>query len=409
MEVHLYKRSSNGKPLEWEIRMNETGSTGIGILYGAVGGTTHTEVVQVTMQTAIKEFNSRIDAKRKEGYKSIEELWDNAPKQALFNSDAELFHYLNTYLPRYNESSNGATLPMLAKTLETNKPFEKYGVFRGQWKINGERCLVGAVKSDDDLFTPIRLTFHSRTGTEWFLPHMEEYLLKVLPQELLDMMVEEGAKLDGELYLPGYKINEINHFIKNPTAPQHKLLQYWLYDIAVEAMSYHDRRFVLNEQFEASPYDKFFRDENEHLNNKTQLIYLPELEISDFNSAVTIRDRFIDLGFEGLILRNPNEEYDFGARRVGHMYKFKKILDGLFEIIDIIPEGKKRENLGKFVLRNDINNSTFECTYNAPHDVQESILVNKQSYIGKKVKVAYRERSGIEQVPFHAKGIAIIN
>ena len=90
------------------------------------------------------------------------------------------------------------------------------------------------------------------------------------------------------------------------------------------------------------------------------------------------------------------------------MYKFKKILDGKFEIIDIVPEGKKRSNLGKFVLRNDINDALFECTYNASHTEQEYILAHKKDHIGKYVKVEYRERSGVDEVPFHAKGISII-
>ena len=91
------------------------------------------------------------------------------------------------------------------------------------------------------------------------------------------------------------------------------------------------------------------------------------------------------------------------------MLKFKKKEDGLFVIIDIIPEGTKRANLGKFILMNDINHTLFECTYNAPHQAQEEILINKDKYIGKKVLVEYRERSGVNQVPFHAKGVKIIN
>lgn len=404
MNVTLYKRSSNGEPLEWTIKMNETGSTGIGLLYGKVGGTTHMNTIEVTMQTAIKEFNSRIDAKRKEGYKYIEELYDNAPR---YLEGQSLYHYLNTYLPKYNESSNGATLPMLAKTLEDNRPFEKYGSLRGQWKINGERCIVGAIRNDGDMFKPISLTFHSRTGTEWKLPYLEEYLLDILPDEIMEMMLDEGAKLDGELYLPGYKINEINHFIKNPSAKQHKELQYWLYDIAVEAMPYHDRRLALEYNFDEYSGVRFIGKED-HFNNTSPLVFLPEIVICDFNSAAVIRDNYIDLGFEGLILRNPNEEYDFGARRVGHMYKFKKILDGKFEIVDIVPEGKKRSNLGKFVLRNDINNALFECTYNAPHGDQEFLLIHREDFIGCKVKVEYRERSGVDQVPFHAKAINVL-
>lgn len=408
IQVNLYKRNSNGEPVEWWIRSSDKGDTGLGIGYGKVGYRTHLETVDVTMQSCKKEFESRIAAKKKEGYKELQEIYDNAPQNL---DDKALYNFLDTYLPKFNNSSNGASLAMLAKTLEDNKPFEKYGMLRGQWKINGERCIVGARQDTEDMFNPIKLTFHSRTGTEWKLPYLEGYLLTVIPKDMLDMMIEEGAQLDGELYLPGYNINEINHFIKNPTAPQHKLLQYWLYDFAMESMKYDYRRMILSEnfgQYSDNDYTPKFNSKNDHLNNKQGLIYLPEMIVGDYNSAIAVRDNFIDLGFEGLILRNPEAEYDFGARRVGHMYKFKKILDGKFQIVDIVPEGKKRQNLGKFVLKNDINDSTFECTYNAPHGDQEFILIHRDTFIGKYVKVEYRERSGVEQVPFHAKAISIL-
>ena len=91
------------------------------------------------------------------------------------------------------------------------------------------------------------------------------------------------------------------------------------------------------------------------------------------------------------------------------MYKFKRVFDGIFKIIDIIPEGKKRSNLCKFILRNDINDATFECTLNAPQAEQERILVSKNSYIGNYLAyVEYRERSGVRQVPFHAKIVKLV-
>ena len=123
--------------------------------------------------------------------------------------------------------------------------------------------------------------------------------------------------------------------------------------------------------------------------------------------AIGMRDYFIGLGFEGLVIREKSAEYQFGGRRNNSMLKFKKKEDGLFEIIDIVPEGVKRANLGKFVLRNDINDELFECTYNASHSAQEEILINKSKYIGKKVLVEYRERSGVNQLPFHAKAVKI--
>lgn len=406
MLTELFKRNANGEPIFWSIDHDDTGTELI-INHGKVAnGQGHTEVITVTMASGLsREINSRIEEKRKAGYKSLYELFDNAPIEIINPSDK--LHYLNTYLPKFNGSSTGNVLPMLAKTLENNRPFTKYQ-FAGQWKINGVRCLVGAKNDPTDMFNPIRLTFQSREGESWELPYLEEILLNVLDKhkDILDMMIEDGAKLDGEIYYPGLKISEINHLVKNSSDYRHRNLQYWIYDIAVENIICRTRTEILLDNFDE--YVKEFKSKNEHLNNTDNIVLLPTfVGIDNLEDAVSYRDRFIDLGFEGLILRNINIEYGFGARRVDYMYKFKKIEDGLFDIVDIVPEGKKRVDLCKLILRNDITSDLFECTLNAPHSVQKEILANKAKYINKKAFVEYRERSGVTQVPFHAKAIKI--
>lgn len=131
---------------------------------------------------------------------------------------------------------------MLAKVLKDNKPFDKRS-YLGQYKINGVRCIVGAEQTND-MFNPVRLTYRSREGTDWTskLTWMDEVILPAIKDDLLDAMIEEGACLDGELYIPGYKVNDINSFVKNEKLPQHLLLQYWCYDIAIDNMSYEARR-----------------------------------------------------------------------------------------------------------------------------------------------------------------------
>ena len=132
---------------------------------------------------------------------------------------------------------------MLCKTLENNNPFIK-NAYRGQWKINGLRCLIGAIKVNG-LFKNYELTFQSREGTKWHLPELETNLSSMLNTTLVDFLIASGAKLDGEIYLPGYYINDNNSIEKNPTMPQHKLLQFWCYDIAVEDICYVQRRELL--------------------------------------------------------------------------------------------------------------------------------------------------------------------
>lgn len=407
--ITLYKRNAQGKPLFWSIGRNIMSyvQSPIVVKYGLVGKEGRTEYI-TTHRKIDDEIESQIKAKRKEGYKELKDLYDNAPVELQNNIKSQnyLYEYLNTYLPKFNTHNDGAFIPMLCKTLEDNKPFEK-GSYFGQWKINGERCIITATL-EQGLFELVKLHYRSREGVDWTdkLSYLDDILLPCIPQDIIDMMIEEGVGLDGELYLPGYGINEINSFIKNTELPQHYKLQYWLYDICIENMSAMKRQDLLNEHF--YPYTRMFKSKDSHLNNKNVLNHLPFDGVQDINDAILKRDNYISLGFEGLVIRKSDAEYQFGGRRNNSMLKFKKKLDGLFTIIDIVPEGRKRANLGKFILKNDINDATFECTYNAPHAVQEEILANKSKYIGKTVLVEYRERSGITQVPFHAKGIRIV-
>ena len=410
--ITLYKRNAAGKPLVWS---GEEKDGRLEIRYGLVGGTMHVENIVVTKKN-VNELQSRVNAKRKEGYKELSELKDSLSDDAIkiaenaytqLNDAKPLIYVLNTYLPKYSTTSEGFVLPMLAKVLEDNKPFEKYGTMLGQWKIDGLRCIIGATDKSDDLFNPITLTYHSRTGEDWTnkMCWMNEILLPKISKELLDMMVEEGACLDGELYLPGYSVNDINSFVKNIQLAQHYKLQYWCYDICCENMSAETRRKFRTEQFVVPAID--FKTKEEHLNNKEQLVILPTVDVINLDYAIFRRNSFIDLGFEGLILRNPSAEYQFGKRNQA-MFKFKKVDDGKFIIVDITSE-HKRSDLPLFVCRNDINDELFECSINKPQDVQREMLIHKEKYIGKYMQVEFRARSGVNQVPFHARGINIVD
>lgn len=393
----LYKRNAKGDPILWQI---EKANDGYKVSYGAVCGHIHEEVINGKLVKA-NEIESRIKAKRKEGYKELSELKDSGPVE--IKDNIALINYLYTYLPKNNTTDDGFTLPMLAKVLKDNKPFDKRK-YLGQYKINGVRCIIGAVKVDD-LFNPIRLTYRSREGTDWTpkLTWMDEVIKPEIKDDLLDAMLEEGACLDGELYLPGYKVNDINSFVKNEKLPQHYQLQYWCYDIAIDNMSYDARRKFRTENINRICYT--FDTYEQHLNNKSKLILLPDVAICDIDDATRFRDKFISLGFEGLIVRDISSAYQFGARNLA-MLKYKRVDDAKFKIVDVVPEGV-RTTLCKFVLRNDINDELFEATGNFDHSRQEYILKHKEDFIGKLATCEYRERSGKKDVPFHCKLVNI--
>lgn len=398
----LYKRNHSGKPIFWEI--TDLGNA-VKVRYGLVGTSGHVETY-TTNRLVSDEIKSAIAAKRKSGYKSLEDIYDNAPKH--IDNELNLNNYLNLYLPKDNTDDNGNFIPMLCKTLEDNKPFVK-GSYFGQWKINGERCIITATKSVD-LFNPVKLHYRSRKGIDWTdkLTFMDEYLLEIIPDSLIEQMVEEDVALDGEMYIPGYNINDINSIIKNVDRPEHYLLQFWCYDICIDDMSAVARQGILESAF--NKHIAKISTKEDHLNNKERFLLLPNQDVNNIKHAITVRDSYIDLGFEGLVIREDNANYQFGGKRNNSMLKFKRIEDGKFTIVDIVPEGVKRSNLPKFICKNDINDELFECTYNAPQTEQELILIKKESYLhGRYVAlVEYRERSGIKQVPFHAKIVKLI-
>lgn len=392
----LYKRNAQGKPIFWEISQ-DLDTPIIIVDYGLVGKSGHTEKIKTTRNIS-KEIESMINAKRKEGYKELKDLYDSSP--IYIREEGPLREYLNTYLPKYNTHEDGKFIPMLCKTLQDNKPFER-GSYFGQWKINGERCIITADKSND-LFQTIKLHYRSREGVDWTdkLSYLDDYLLPCIEGDILDMMIEEGVGLDGELYLPGYGINEINSFIKNVEIPQHYKLQYWCYDICIENMTATNRAIEL---FKLSKYRPNIKTKEEHLSNKAPFVLLPNEGIMDINSAIIHRDKYIDLGFEGLIIREESAEYQFGGKRNNSMLKFKKKLDGLFTVVDVRED---KRGLPIFTLKNDLNDETFDATLNATQEFQRNVL-NNPNIIGKTGLVEYRERSGIKEVPFHAKLIKI--
>lgn len=401
MKIWLYRKNNAEQPYRWSAELNAD-KTYITVHYGIVGKATYTDSYKVTQKDADKELISRYNEKRKQGYIAIEDVKDNAQLPPVEDEQAR-YAYLAAYLPSYrNNENNGNILPMLAKTY-TGNVWKKTSCMLGQWKINGLRCFITAYKGDT-IFNPVRLKFQSREGIVWnTLTALEDYLFDSLSADIIQNMLDDNWALDGEIYLPGYSVNEINHFVKDPNDIHNKLLQFWCYDIAIPEMVQHKRDKI---RLDIKPFT-IFDSKDKHLNNKKQLVILPTYHICNDTDAYAWRDKFIDLGFEGLILRNPDVDYQYGRRRVGYMEKFKTKTDGKFEIVDIQPERKR--NLPIITCRNDINDSTFETRFSMPHDKQEYILNHKEDYIGKFVFISYGERSGVEKVPFHIKEVSLID
>ena len=396
----LYRRNNNGMPTVWWASFNSD-TNSIAVFYGLVRGNIRKEVYTVTQKDGNKELESRYNEKIKQGYQYLNEICDMHDRPPVEDENSlELFNFLNTYLPK--DLSNGNSnllLPMLAKTYNGNV-WKKVSCMYGQYKINGLRCIITAY-TQNDMFKPIRLRFQSREGIIWnTLENLSDYLLSIIPANIIRDMIDGYVALDGEIYLPGYTINQINHFVKDANCIENKLLQFWCYDIMMEGNQAHRNMYRYHIKKPTS-----FNSIKEHYNNKERLIILHNKYITNDNEAIDARNHFINLGFEGLILRNAKTNYQYGRRRANYMEKFKDAAEGDFIILDIYKE--KKRDLPILLCKNDINNEKFETRLSVSHIVQQEVLFDSQSYIGRTVHIEYGERSGVARVPFHIKTVVI--
>lgn len=396
----LYRRNNNGMPTVWWASFNSD-TNSIAVFYGLVRGNIRKEVYTVTQKDGNKELESRYNEKIKQGYQYLNEICDMQDRPPVEDENSlDLFNFLNTYLPK--DLSNGNSnllLPMLAKTYNGNV-WKKVSCMYGQYKINGLRCIITAY-TQNDMFKPIRLRFQSREGIIWnTLENLSDYLLSIIPANIIRDMIDGYVALDGEIYLPGYTINQINHFVKDANCVENKLLQFWCYDIMMEGNQAHRNMYRYHIKNPTS-----FNSIKEHYNNKERLIILHNKYITNDNEAIDARNHFINLGFEGLILRNAKTNYQYGRRRANYMEKFKDAAEGDFIILDIYKE--KKRDLPILLCKNDINNEKFETRLSVSHIVQQEVLFDSQSYIGRTVHIEYGERSGVARVPFHIKTVVI--
>lgn len=68
---------------------------------------------------------------------------------------------------------------------------------------------------------------------------------------------------------------------------------------------------------------------------------------------------------------------------------------------------EKKRDLPILLCKNDINNEKFETRLSTSYIVQQEVLFDSQSYIGRTVHIEYGERSGVARVPFHIKTVVI--
>tara|TARA_R110000822_G_scaffold21989_11_gene69564 strand:- start:4486 stop:5610 length:1125 start_codon:yes stop_codon:yes gene_type:complete len=285
---------------------------------------------------AISEAESRYRKKIKKGYKTE----------------------VPTDLSKSDLNALGLPKPMLAHPLDKVKVVEFPAYV--QPKFDGHRALVTKRNG--------AILMYSRGGDEittmgHILKHLED-------------KVEEGEFFDGELYIHGKKLQDIGSWIRKYREGLSEQVHLYLYDTIMD-VPYAQRQLKLRQTIldQSGPVKLA----------ATQIVH-------DLDEAMRFRDAVIDEGYEGAMLRTPDEGYRAGVKS-RTLIKLKKFDDSEHEII-AVKEGKDRIcnhidlKVAVFVCRTP-EGEEFDCTAHGDMYKKDTIWHEREKYIGKTLTVQH--------------------
>lgn len=338
----LYARTQTGAIQQWSVYTEENKYQTV---FGQVDGKLQTTNWTVCQGTNTGRSNERSPEQQAEF--EAEALWKKKKDSGYFEnvSDIDISKFVE---------------PMLAKNFEDYKDKISFPVYC-QPKLDGIRCVV------------TRDGMYSRNGKEFnSCPHihgqLKEFFIK-----------NPDVVLDGELYNHTLKhdFNKITSLVKK-TKPTHEdfneteeLVEYWIYDIAVEEKLFNKRSLFVKEELA----DKF----------KNIKVVLTDVA-NNQNELDQYYASYLDQGYEGQMVR-LNKQYE--NKRSKTLLKRKEFQDREYTILNVIEgEGNKTGMAGAMVFENELGIS-FNSNIKGDRDYLKEIWASKQSFIGKAATVKF--------------------
>ena len=100
-----------------------------------------------------------------------------------------------------------------------------------------------------------------------------------------------------------------------------------------------------------------------------QMQLVPQEKVSGYENIMKLHDQYVSEGWEGVVCRNPDKEYDFG-KRTNDMLKFKFYKDAEFEITGL-SEGLREEDMCFTLITED--GIEFKASRWVPESLSSSI------------------------------------
>ena len=343
----LFGRSDSGKIKQWSVYVRKMGD-----------GTCYIEV-EHGYEDGKKQLDSRFVGEGKnigkanettpyeQGCSEAKSLW-NKKKDEGYVEDKD----------NIPSNDSGMFLPMLAQSYDKHSKKIKYPCWV-QPKLDGMRAIARKEAG--------KVTMWSRKAKQITIP------AKIL--EELNEILKDGECTDGELYYHGWGFQRLISATKkiNTDTPN---LEYHIYDRPHLTAGFDERFVKKNESLVEIP---------PHLEIVFTVKVNNEKELREWQS------KFIQQGYEGLMVRNSNSIYDYKNRSYD-LQKVKEFQDAEFVIVGGKDGQGREEGLVIFECDNG-KGGTFDVRPRGSHEIRAQMFKDLSSYIGKELTVRFFEYS----------------
>lgn len=272
------------------------------------------------------------------------------------------------YRPTIEELKDLPTMPMLALDYKEAGHRIKFPAY-GSKKLDGVRCL--SIKENG------KVVLRSRGGKEYYVKHVVEQLEQVQP---------DGTKWDGELYIHGEELEDIQSAAKKLNALTSRI-KFCIFDVVTDD-TYLGRLAVLG---------SFVRT---CVKNTSHLEVVDNEFLATPEDVKHWHDVYVRDGYEGVMVRNFQGLYESG-KRSGDLQKYKEFIDEEFEVTGVEED---RNGNAVLVLWDPTANSSFTCGY-GDFDERKRQLANPENYIGRWLTVKYFKRFKKTLLPQFPTGV----
>lgn len=251
-----------------------------------------------------------------------------------------------------------------------------------QPKLNGERCRVEWFHDEPVLISSYGNVYHG-------LEHIQRDIM------LLAQRTGQCA-FDGELYVHGWTWSQIRSVAsrKVNAHAEAEQLQYHIFDIQNPDKSQADR--MLNLLY--------------HWRDDTPALRRVETYVIQREEWTTACQKFIDDGYEGVILRSITAPYYY--KRNVCLLKYKPTESDHYTIVEVLEaisqEGEPKNMVGAFLVKGD-DEAVFKVgAGKMRHNERKALWQKRQKLTGLLLHVKHEKLRTVNSVPIAAVALAVV-